>query len=179
MMELRRFRRRDVLELLSWIGNAAELVQWAGPAFAWPLTPRQFRRHLQAADMDPPALYPLGLYETEALVGYCELSECRRQADAAMLSRVVIHPDRRGQGLGQLMVRRALAFGFERLALHRIGLGVFDFNESALRCYARVGFTPEGTLRESARVGDERWSCRIMSILRREWQTGRSEHDSA
>jgi RimJ/RimL family protein N-acetyltransferase len=171
-MELTCFDRQDVRELLSWVENEAALMQWAGPSFPWSLTAKQFETHLQAADADPPTLYPLGLYEDDVLVGYCELSDCKRRAESAMLSRVVIRPDRRGQKLGRFMVRRALAFGFDRLKLHRIGLGVFDFNEQALRCYERAGFTREGTLRDSVRVGDERWSCHIMSILRPEWQGG-------
>jgi RimJ/RimL family protein N-acetyltransferase len=169
-MKLMSFERDDVHQLLSWVEDEAALMQWAGPSFAWPLMAEQFTQHLLAADMNPPVLHPLGLYETGALLGYCELSDHRRQVDSAMLSRVVIRPDHRGRGLGQFMVRQALAFGFESLRLHRIGLGVFDFNKSALRCYAEAGFTREGTLRDSARVGDERWSCHIMSILRPEWQ---------
>ena len=178
-MELTSFRRANVRELLSWFANEAELIQWAGPSFAWPLTAEQFTQRLQAAESDPPTLYPLGLYGGDALVGYCELSDPCWTAGSAKLSRVAIHPDRRGQGLGLFMVRRALAFGFEQLRLHRVGLGVFDFNTAAVRCYERAGFTHEGTLRDSARVGNERWNCHIMSILRPEWDKDRSEHDSA
>jgi len=178
-MELMSFRRTDVPELLSWFANESELIQWAGPSFTWPLTAEQFIQHLQVADTEPPTLYPLGLYEGDAFVGYCELSDLCWAAGSAKLSRVAIRPDRRGQGLGLFMVRRALALGFGQLKLHRIGLGVFDFNSAAVRCYERAGFTHEGTLRDSARVGDERWSCHIMSILRPEWDGGQSEHDPA
>ena len=178
-MELTRFRQQDVRELLSWFENESALMQWAGPLLAWPLTMKRFAEHLQAAGADPPNLYPFGLYEAGTLIGYCELSDHRRQVDSAMLSRVVIRPDRRGQGRSQYMVRQALAFGFDRLVLHRIGLAVFDCNEAARRCYLSVGFTHEGTLRDSARVGDERWSCHIMSILRSEWHEGPADHDPA
>ena len=178
-MELMSLHRADVPELLSWFANEAELLKWAGPSLTWPLTAEQFTQHLQAADTDPPTLYPLGLYEANVLVGYCELSDFCRVADSAKLSRVVIRPDRSSLGLGLFMVRRALVLGFEQLTLHRIGLGVFDFNSAAVQCYERAGFTHEGTLRDSARMGDERWNCHIMSILRHEWDRGRSERDPA
>ena len=32
--------------------------------------------------------------------------------------------------------------------MHRVGLGVFDFNDSAIACYERAGFRREGVLRE-------------------------------
>ena len=178
-MELTRFQRGGVSELLSWIGTEAELVQWAGSSLAWPLRAEEFERHLQAADLDPPTLYPFGLYERGRIVGYCELSDHRRRANAAMLSRVIICPGVRGRGWGQDMVRHALTFGFEQLGLHRLGLGVFDFNKAAIKCYANVGFIHEGTLRESACVGDAYWNCHIMSVLSHEWRPRRTGHESA
>lgn len=150
------------------------MIQWAGAAFHWPLTAKQFRRHLLAAALGPPTLYPLGLYEGPEIHGYCELADYRGQAGSAMLARVIVRPDDRGQGWGQFLVRSAVAFGFEQLGLHRIGLGVFDGNKAALRCYARVGFTEEGLLRDSACVNGAYWNCRVMSILRDEWH-----HDGA
>ncbi|GET35556.1 putative acetyltransferase [Microseira wollei NIES-4236] len=76
----------------------------------------------------------------------------------------------RGQGIGTEMVRKTLAIGFDRLDLHRISIGVFDFNKEAIACYEKVGFVKEGYLRESWRVGDEYWSIYIMSMLESEWK---------
>jgi len=177
-MELTRFRVKDVVEVLSWVGTEGDMMQWAGAAFHWPLTARQFRRHLLAA-LAPPALYSLGLYEGSTIHGYCELADYRRQAGSAMLARVMIRPDDRGQGWGRFMVRAAVAFGFEQLGLHRIGLGVFEGNEAALRCYRRAGFTEEGLLRDSARVNGAYWNCHIMSLLRGEWSPDGTARDSA
>jgi len=178
-MELARFRVKDVVELLSWVGTEADMVQWAGPAFGWPLTAKQFRQHLLAAAVGPATLFAFGLYEGRQLHGYCELFDYRRAAQSAVLARVIVRPEDRGQGWGRFMVRRVVAFGFERLDLHRIGLGVFDFNEAALRCYARVGFRQEGTLRDSARVAGAYWNCHMMSMLRHEWQPDGATDDSA
>jgi RimJ/RimL family protein N-acetyltransferase len=169
-MPLDRFRPEDIATVMSWVKTEAQMVAWAGGAFTWPLTEGQFRQHLEAATADPPTLYPFGFYKGNETVGYCELSDHRRRADSAMLSRVIVSPHARGKGYGQRMVREVLAFGFDTLSLNRIGLGVFDFNEPALRCYTKLGFQREGTLRESARVGGRYWNCHIMSLLRRHWQ---------
>jgi RimJ/RimL family protein N-acetyltransferase len=177
-MELRRFRRKDMSKFLAWVKSEAEMVAWAGAAFTWPLTQQQFRRHLETAAADPPVLYPFGFYEGKELVGYCELSDYRRGADSAMFSRVIVCPDQRGKGRGSFMVQQVLAFGFSDLALNRIGLGVFESNEAAIRCYSKTGFRGEGTLRESARVGDAYWNCHIMSILYKEWRPAQTEDGS-
>lgn len=68
-----------------------------------------------------------------------------------------IAPWGRGSGIATRAVRAAVGFGFERLDLHRIYL--FHAVENAGSCgVARaVGFTHEGTLRQSYRYADGRF----------------------
>ncbi len=69
---------------------------------------------------------------------------------------------------------RILALDFELfigdLGLNRLGLGVFAFNEVAIKCYTRAGFVCEGNLRQVVKVGNSYWNCSLMGILRREWK---------
>jgi len=88
-----------------------------------------------------------------------------------MLSRVLIAPKNRNKGLGEFMLKEVMYYGFNKLDLNRIGLGVFDFNTPAIRCYTKLGFILEGTLREYAKVGDKYWNCHMMSLLRRDWKS--------
>jgi RimJ/RimL family protein N-acetyltransferase len=67
-----------------------------------------------------------------------------------------------------------LGFGFQRLGLHRIDLRVLAFNERAIRCYLRCGFTEEGREREAARVNEGRHDDVIMGILEQEFASGGS-----
>lgn len=172
-MELVPVRLKHIHDILSWIKTEADMVQWAGHVFAWPLTERQFREHLQESKVQPPSLYPFILANRKRVVGYCELSDYRRNFNSAMLSRVIISPKRRSKGLGTFMVNEVLRFGFADLGLNRIGLGVFDFNKADIRCYTKAGFVFEDTLRQSAKVGNSYWDCRLMSILRNEWKKNR------
>lgn len=160
---------KGIKTVLSWIESEAAMFKWAGPVFTWPLTQPQFRRHLAAAKTEPPTLYPFGLYESSKILGYCELSNHDRRFNCANVSRVIMSPRHRNKKLGQYMVNQLLIFGFEQLSLNRIGLGVFDFNAAAIRCYTKIGFALEGTLRQSIRVGESYWNCHIMSVLRDEW----------
>jgi RimJ/RimL family protein N-acetyltransferase len=146
------------------------MVQWSGPVFEWPLTQKQFREHLRTVKTEPATLYSFGLYRGRTLIGYCELSHYNRKSQSANLSRVIISPKRRNCGFAQIMIRGVLKFGFGELGLNRIGLGVFNFNKQAIKCYKNMGFKPEGTLRQTAKVGDSFWSCNMMSILHKEWQ---------
>jgi RimJ/RimL family protein N-acetyltransferase len=168
-LQVKKFREKDVRSVCSWIKSETVMVQWAGLIFSWPFTQKQFREHLRAARTGTPTLYPFGLYLGSILIGYCELSAYNRKSNSAQLSRVIVSPKYRNRGFAQIMIENVFAFGFQELELNRISLGVFDFNKPAIKCYKKLGFVLEGTLRESAKVGDSFWDCLIMSILRKEW----------
>jgi RimJ/RimL family protein N-acetyltransferase len=67
------------------------------------------------------------------------------------------------------MIKEILNIAFDQLQLHRVSLGVFDFNISAITCYEKAGFIKEGLLRDSRKNDDEYWSLWEMSILENEW----------
>jgi len=139
-MKVARFKLKNINDILQWIRTEAQMVQWAGSVFTWPITHKQFRTHLSAASSEPPTLYPFGLYDRTKIIGYAELSNHLCNSNSAMLSRVLISPRRRKIGLGQFMVKQLVDFGFTELGLNRIGLGVFDFNKAAMKCYTQAGF---------------------------------------
>ena len=75
----------------------------------------------------------------------------------------------RDRGLGTEAVRLVVGYGFERLGLHRISLEVSAFNPRARRVYEKVGFIPEGVLRQVLLDGDGWTDAIVMSILAPEW----------
>lgn len=83
--------------------------------------------------------------------------------------RTLLGPNGRDRGLGTEAVRLIVGYGFERLHLHRISLEVYSFNPRARRAYEKVGFVPEGVLRDALRHGDEWVDATVMSILDHEW----------
>ena len=170
-MELIRFKRKNIRDVLSWIDNESQMVQWAGPILSWPLTQKQFRKHLEMAKPQLPTLHPFGLYHRSEIIGYCELWGHHRRSNSAMASRIIISPRKRNKGFGQFMLMKLLEFGFDKIDLNRIGLAVFDFNKPAVKCYKNAGFVLEGTLRQSARVDGSYWDCHLMGILRQEWNS--------
>jgi RimJ/RimL family protein N-acetyltransferase len=160
---------------MAWAETPEFLFQWAGPLFNYPLDRPQLERYLLLAAGDPPTrrIYTALREqppEPAHAVGHIELSTIDPRHRSATLSRVLIGPAWRGQGLGQQLVSQALAIGFDTLDLHRIDLYVFDFNHAAIACYERVGFVREGLLRDARRVGDAYWSVIVMSLLAPDWR---------
>lgn len=79
-----------------------------------------------------------------------------------------------GKGFGLEATRLMVEYGFYRLNLHRIDLGVFADHEAAVRCYEKAGFKVEGRMREDLCL-DGKYKDRLwMGLLRSEYGSRRS-----
>lgn len=104
-----------------------------------------------------------------ALVGAVELDGILWTQRNAGLSIVLGDRGVWGRGFASEAMRLAMAFAFDELNLHRLGLTVFASNERAIRLYEHLGFVREGAFREfllrDGRVED----MLLYGLLRREW----------
>lgn len=162
-LALRPLQAADCDRLLSWIGSADALWQWAGPrSFTWPLDRAQLLHDL-AVRTDSGGLFA-GIDDSGAMVGHVLLDAV---ADHGLghIGRVAIAPDQRGRGLGTALMRATVRHGFDELSLHRLQLGVYTFNAAAIAAYRSVGFIVEGAARDCTRGSDGWWDGLTMSLL--------------
>lgn len=78
-----------------------------------------------------------------------------------------------GKGAGEEATRLIVEYGFQRLNLRRIDLGVFAEHEAAVRCYEKVGFKVEGRMREDLFQGGQYKDRLWMGLLRSEYKARR------
>lgn len=107
-------------------------------------------------------------------IGTADLHDINTTDRRARFGIGILDRDVRGRGIGTRATRLVLGYGFGELGLHRIDLRVLDFNTRAIACYQRVGFTIEGTERDSAFIDGAWHSDVIMSILEQEFTESRS-----
>ncbi|MED3912699.1 GNAT family N-acetyltransferase [Peribacillus simplex] len=172
MIELKYFERSDFQQLINWIDTPEFLLQWGGPNFSFPLTEEQLENYLIDANKDNSNTLVYGVLHkaTGKVIGHISLGNIDRKHKSARVGKVLVgDKDVRGKGIGQLMMKEILKVAFDELRLHRVSLGVFDFNTSAIACYEKEGFVKEGLLRDSRKIGDAYWSLWEMSILENEW----------
>lgn len=173
MIELKYFQRSDFKQLIDWSHSPAFLLQWSGSSFNYPLDGQQLEKYIENANNENSEIFVYKVVDLELAetIGHISLGKIDRKNRSARIGRVLIGDKRaRGKGIGQQMIKEILKLAFNDLHLHRVSLGVFDFNTSAIACYEKVGFTKEGLLRDTIKNEDEYWSLWEMSILEDEWR---------
>jgi RimJ/RimL family protein N-acetyltransferase len=173
MIKLEYFTADDFPKLKEWISDEELLLNWAGSAFRFPLTDDKLNWYIKGAndfEGSDTLIYKAVDTSTGLTVGHISLTAVNRSNRSARITRVIVgNPAERGKKIGEQMIKAVMHTGFDELKLHRMSLGVYDFNEPAIRCYKNCGFNVDGILRDISRHGDTFWSIMEMSILENEW----------
>jgi RimJ/RimL family protein N-acetyltransferase len=174
MIRLEYFEEKDFEQLMNWINSEELMINWAGSLFSFPLSQRAmawYIRNTNDLDKADALVYKVIDEQTGEAVGHISLGGISRKNKSARISRVLVGSTaHKGKGLCKHMIRAVCKIGFEELGLHRISLGVYSFNESAIKCYQSSGFSIEGVSRDSLLHNGEFWSLVEMSILENEWR---------
>jgi len=92
------FRPAHAGELAGWVATAEEARRWGGQAVVWPVAASV----LSVWHADP-GVRPFVLIRRGVLLGYGEVWIDAEEPEVE-LARIIVRPDRRGQGMGRLLV---------------------------------------------------------------------------
>jgi len=167
VIKLELFKRSDFKQLINWIHSEEFLIQWSGNAFTYPLDEEQLEKYIESANT---LAFKVIDEETLNVIGHISLGQIDNRNKSARIGKVLVGDTKmRGRSIGKYMMKAVLHIAFKELKLHRVTLGVYDFNTSAISCYEKIGFVKEGLLRDSKKVGDTYWNLWEMSMLEYEW----------
>ena len=164
MIRLDKFDKYFYAELISWIDTAEELMQFAGPAFIFPLTESQ----LETSQSDKNR-YSFRVVNdiTNLAIGH---SEIYITENSAWLGRIIIADiNFRGKGLGQQIVKLLVDYAFFNLGKEKVELNVFDWNIAAIKCYEKVGFSINLKKSKERMITAKIWTAINMSIDKTKW----------
>jgi RimJ/RimL family protein N-acetyltransferase len=174
MIILQKFERTDFDELISWVDNEQTLTNWSGSLFSFPLTHEALDWYVEdtnLVDISDAFIYKAA-DESGKSIGHISLGGISWKNRSSRLSRVLIGEKwARGKGYCQGMVKAALKIGFDDLHLHRIGLGVYENNTSAIHCYEQCGLKIEGIQRDVLLFNGTYLSMVEMAILENDWRS--------
>jgi RimJ/RimL family protein N-acetyltransferase len=121
-------------------------------------------------------------------IGVCGLHRGRPEDRNCELGIMIGEKDYWSQGYGTDTMLTAVRFAFDQMNMHKVTLGVFEFNDRAQAVYKKCGFVVEGRRREEYYQDGRYWDVIWMSVLDREFRAlhgsaadlvGESEHAAA
>ena len=123
----------DISQLMTWFPTERSVDIWGGPEFRYPFTPATFYEDVHFRDMASYCLVDIS-GETQ---GFGQIYERHGRIN---LARLVVSPDRRGQGIGKQLVSLLMEQGRKDIPLREFSLYVYVDNNPARACYAAMGF---------------------------------------
>lgn len=112
--------------------------------------------------------YLFGIYLEEEIIGFLGLFKMNSIYVELGLS---ISEKYWSFGYGKEAIELALRFVFNFINTNKVKLHVYDFNERAIRCYEKLGFKREGTLRQEVYKFGALHDIHIYGILREEFNS--------
>ncbi|NEU05046.1 GNAT family N-acetyltransferase [Clostridium senegalense] len=176
MIKLEYLKEEDLEKIVEWNKNKSSdyLLQWAGPSYTYPLTINQVKNYYfndVKKDNSNIFLYKIITVSTNELIGTIELREVDKINKIGRVCRFLIGEESiRYKGLGTQALKELLRIGFENFNFEKITLGVFDFNESAIKCYEKSGFLKEKFIKNARKAKDGYWNLYEMTVLKSKWR---------
>jgi ribosomal protein S18 acetylase RimI-like enzyme len=121
-----------VTALMQWFPDAASVAVWS-PSNDFPFERERFI--VQAKLRELPSFTLVDAADTALAFGqYYERLGC------CHLGRLVVAPEQRGRGVGQLLIEQLIAHGTAALGIGRCSLFVLAHNTRARNLYRKLGF---------------------------------------
>lgn len=128
------------------------------------------REHFERENDKTQKEFTICLKETGEAVGRIYISNINDHYDSLDISRIYIaDPALRGKGYGEEALKLALKWSFDEMKCQRVTLDHFSDNVIANSLYKKVGFVPEGTMRNCGKKNGKYVDLCLMSMLRDEY----------
>lgn len=169
-VRLRGPRPEDADDVFALFSDAAVMRYWSSAPMRAPEQARgKIEEMLDAFERREMLNWLVADRRDERVIGSCTLFHFDPRHRRAEIG-YALRSDLWGRGLASEAVALALDWGFRNLALHRIEADIDPRNEASRNLLARLGFRPEGVLRERFFVGDEPTDSELHGLLVQDWR---------
>jgi len=169
LVRLRPVEREDAAAFARWSLDY-EVMRCGGYFAATGLTRAECEEKYEARRRDKATLdFAVETVAERKLIGIVNLALIDWRSRTGFLGVQIGEKEYWGRGFGREAVWLLQHLAFEDLNLNRVGLGVWEFNERALRCMDGLGFTREGRKRQVMFRDGRFWDEVLMSMLAAEY----------
>lgn len=137
-MNIRETTVEDLKALFEWVTDEHICRTWGGPKVRFPLTLETVREDIQFGKYPTYSLVD----DSDELLGIGQVVDI--DENRFHLARIIIKPDRQGQGLGYEFCKALIHEGWRRFGRKSVSLKVNRDNERAIKLYKQMGFAVAG-----------------------------------
>jgi|SRR5579864_1652794 len=172
---LRDFRRTDLDAMVAWINDqeVTRLLFMGGRPANLELLEEQWERDQRNQHE---VTFAVCLIDGDVFVGTTGLYSINWMMHSAEFRVFLGDRTAWGRGIGTECTKLMVVYGFEKLNLNRIWLGVNQENVGGVRAYEKAGFVREGVLRQEQFRNFRYYDAVRMAILRSEYERLRGDY---
>ena len=166
MFKLRELQRGDLEKINKW-RNDPELIALLGAPFRYinsEVDIKWFENYM--SNRGNAVRCSIVEEESDEILGLISLTNIDFINQSAELHIMIGEKENQGRGIGTYAVRTILSHAFQNMNLHRIELGVLDYNIAAIHLYEKCGFIQEGVKRNAIYKEGKFVDLRIYACLR-------------
>jgi RimJ/RimL family protein N-acetyltransferase len=169
---LRGIEREDLPNLVKWMSDPEVthfLFMGDKPAHI-ELVTEEWQKSIRASDEVSFAIIDK---KKDKMIGWCGLYRISWISRHAEYRVFIGEKTYWNKGVGTEVAKLLLQYGFEKLNLNKIWLGVNTVHKGAVRSYEKGGFVREGVLRQEIFRNNQYYDAVRMSVLRSEYEKRR------
>lgn len=162
-MRLRQYSKNDFSYLAKWVNSERIHALWCANSISYPMTQESFHALLEKNAAEWGDSVFLATEDDGQPVGFFSYS-VNIAENSGFLKYVVLDSELRGKGYGTQMLTLALRYAFEITGVDFVQINVFDVNEAARKCYARIGFSERRVTENALTFHGETWKRHNLTI---------------
>ena len=146
IMQFRPIRRSDIQNYVKWLNNP-KANKFIGDGIR--VSMKSATQWFDNYSKDRNKKFYI-IADRKKAIGFMGLKNISKRNKNAELFICIGDDDYRGKGVGKISMKWLINYGFNKLKLHKINLGVFEENVPAIKLYESLGFKTEGVMRDDA-----------------------------
>jgi RimJ/RimL family protein N-acetyltransferase len=169
LVRLREYRKEDIPLKYSYI-NDPDVLKYLEPGIPYPVTLNEELKWFESISAFRDSYrFAIETMAESHYIGDCGINSIDWKNSIASVAIFIGNGAYRSKGFGTEAMRLLLDFTFNQVNINKIRLGVYSFNERAIKSYEKCGFRVEGILRQEIFREGKYHDVIAMGILRDEY----------